>query len=135
MAQAEIRDWIGSLIGPGKKFRSPRQLSVAAGLSQNTVSNIWQTGRGDPESLGKIADTVGRPRIEASFMAGWLRPSDLDGSITEETARWISLFFALPEDARLALTESAVQLLKPLEARAQSTEQGLTQGHQHLGNL
>ena len=129
MAQAEIRDWIGSLIGPGKSFRSPRQLSVASGLSHNTVSNILQTGRGDPESLGKIADTVGRPRVEVFYMAGWLGTEDLHQSITEVTADWVNLFFALPEDARLALIESGKQLLRLLEDRAQSSEGGPTQVH------
>ena len=133
MGQAEIRDWIGSLIGPGKRFRSPRQLSVASGLSQNTVSNILLTGRGDPESLGKIADTVGQSRAEVFFMAGWLKPGDLDGSITEETARWITLFFSLPEDARLALLESGERVRQLLDARAQATHQGQTQDHQTLG--
>lgn len=131
MAQAEIRDWIGSLIGPGKSFRSPRQLSVASGLSHNTVSNIWQTGRGDPESLGKIADTVGRPRVEVFYLAGWLGPRDLDKPTSGATDDWINLFFALPEDARLAVLESGKQLLRLLEDRARSSQlnQGQHQDH------
>ena len=130
MAQAEIRNWIGSLIGPGKRFRSPRQLSVAAGLSQNTVSNIWQTGRGDPESLGKIADTVGQPRFEVFYMAGWLSPGDLDVRITEDTARLLNEYFSLSDDARLAVIESMALLRQLLEDRAQSSELGQTPGRE-----
>ena len=118
MAQAEIKEWIGSLIGPGTGFRSPRQLSVASGLSHNTVSNIWETGRGDPDSLGKIADTVGRRRVEVFLMAGWLSPSDLDDSITEEIQRLTNLYFALPEDARAEWLESGERLLELLRRRA-----------------
>ena len=128
MGQAEIKNWIGGLIGPGKRFRSPRQLSVAAGLSQNTVSNIWQTGRGDPDSLGKIADTVGRPRFEVFFMAGWLSPSDLDPRISEDAARLLIEYYSLPEDGGLALIATAVQLRILLEGRAESSALAQTPG-------
>ena len=122
MAQAEIKEWIGSLIGPGTRFRSPRQLSVASGLSQSTVGNIWETGRGDPESLGKIADTVGRRRVEVFLMAGWLKPSDLNEEITQQTDGLIKLYFALPEDAREAWLESGEKLLQLLLSRGRSPQ-------------
>ena len=123
MAEAEIKQWIGSLIGPNTGFRSPRQLSVAAGLSHNTVSNIWETGRGDPDSLGKIADTVGRRRVEVFLMAGWLGPGDLDESISEETERVISLYFAFPEDARGEWLEVGERLLRLLQGRARPSQE------------
>ena len=123
MAEADIKQWIGSLIGPNTGFRSPRQLSVASGLSHNTVSNIWETGRGDPDSLGKIADTVGRRRVEVYLMAGWLEPGDLDESITEETGRLITLYFSLPEDARSEWLESGERLLRLLRGRTRPSQE------------
>ena len=120
MGREEIKEWIGSLIGPGKNYRSPRQLSVACGLSQNTVSNILQAGSGDPDTLGKIADTVGRPRKEVFYMAGWLREEDLIPEISESAERWVSLFLLLPEDARDALLLSGEQLLQLLQERGRT---------------
>ena len=117
MGREEIKGWIESLIGPGKNYRSPRQLSVACGLSQNTVSNILQAGSGDPDTLGKIADTVGRPRREVFYMAGWLREEDLSPDISGTAERWLNLFYLLPEDARDALLLSGEQLRKLLQER------------------
>ena len=117
MAREKIREWLGGLIGPGKKYRSPRQLSVACGLSQNTVSNILQAGSGDPDSLGKIADTVGRPRKEVFYMAGWLTEEDLNPEISEGAERWLRLFYLLPQDARDALLLSGEQLRRLLQER------------------
>ena len=120
MGREEVKDWIGNLIGPGRGYRSPRQLSVACGLSQNTVSNILQAGSGDPDTLGKIADTVGRPRKEVFYMAGWLKEDDLSPEISEEAERWLRLFYFLPEDARDAWLLSGEQLQKLLQERGRT---------------
>jgi len=52
-------------------------MALTAGLSQNTVGNILDTGAGDAESIGKCADLVGLPRVEAYIKAGWLKPTDV----------------------------------------------------------
>ena len=120
MPHNDIKEWIGTLVGPGTKFRSSRSLSIAAGLSQSTVTNIWETGRGDPESLGKIADTVGQRRAEVFLLAGWLKPADLNTDITDETNELAELYFALPQDARTKWVEWGETLGHLIHTRGRS---------------
>ena len=117
MATSEVKQWIDSLIGNGRAFRSARQLSLSAGLNQNTVGNVLDTGRGDPETLGRIADAVGRGRVEVFMMAGWLSPEDLTPEMEEEHGRVLRLFLSLPEDAREEWLESGERLRQLLQGR------------------
>jgi hypothetical protein len=73
---SELSQWILSQIGPGKPFSSARQLAIKAGLNQNAVNIIIDKGRAEPETLLKLAEATGAPRIKLFILSGWLSPQD-----------------------------------------------------------
>ena len=120
MAEVEIRDWMRSRIGPNSAFPSPHHLSVASGLSLDAVTDFWETGRGEPDPLGRIAETVVRRKVELFLLAGWLGPEDLIGSITEEGQQVLRVYFSLPVEPRADWLETGERLLALVTKRSAS---------------
>ena len=111
--ETQIAKWLNALIGPGRRFRSPRAMSRDAGLSQNTVLNILRSGAGDAESIGKLADLLGMPRMEAFVLAGWLKPTDLVRAPTDTEANLLLDFGRLPGERKVILLEVLAGFLTP----------------------
>ena len=121
--EEQIKRWTRSLIGPRTRFRSTRQLSVASGLSHNTVGNILDTGRADPESPGKIANAPGRRRVEIFLMGGWLTREELE-AVPPELDRLTTLYLSLPENSRAVFLRSWDHLLSILQQGGQPHPHG-----------
>lgn len=91
-----------------------RPLSLRAGLNQNTVGNILESGSGAPETLLKLAPYVGKTPLEMFVLAEWLT-GDPEALTAEAT-----------EAARLVETahqEDRVVLLSILRAAADGLRQ------------
>jgi hypothetical protein len=71
--------FIKDQIGPGKRWKSARHLSVSAGLNPNQVMNVIQRGRAEPENLAKLADHLGISPAQMFVLAGWLQEEDIQG--------------------------------------------------------
>ena len=91
MHHTALSRWIVSLHGPTARHGSPRNLSLAAGLDQNTANNVYVRGKGAPETLIKLADAAGVNRVEVFVMAGWLRPEDVLPGVSGPDARLLLL--------------------------------------------
>ena len=119
---SEISRWLCGFIGPGRPYRSPRALALAAGLSQNTVGNIIDTGAGDAASIGKLADLLGVARPRAFVMAGWLMPTEVVGAPTEKEAKLLLDFSDLPANRRNLLLEVLAGMREPAIPPSESPE-------------
>lgn len=112
-AEMTIRDtevvrWINHLWGPDTPYNAPRSLSLAAGLSQNTVGNVLNSGRADPETIIALADLTKTPRIEAFIKAGWLRGADVLPGVSEDEAMFLATKYRrLTADERKQLETNA----------------------------
>jgi transcriptional regulator with XRE-family HTH domain len=73
----QLSAWLGGVIGRNKQFRSAQDLSVAAGLNQNTVDLILKGERADPKTLLQLARVLDVSPTNAFRYAGWLSPTDL----------------------------------------------------------
>lgn len=83
MPETEIANWLSRFLGPGRTYPTAHHLAQAAGVAARTVNHLATTGRAAPETLTRIADAVGTPRLDAFIMAGWLRPEDLKAPVKE----------------------------------------------------
>ena len=53
-----IAQWLLNQFGNGKRFRSARQMSEEADLNPNAVKVIIRRGRGEPETIRKLAEAA-----------------------------------------------------------------------------
>jgi hypothetical protein len=101
---SELSQWILSQIGPGRPFSSARQLAIKAGLNQNAVNIIIDKGRAEPETLLKLAEATGTPRIKLFILSGWLSPQDCNALATPllsvEEEEVLRMYRETPPDLR-----------------------------------
>ena len=97
-------------------------MALAAGLSQNTVGNIIDTGAGDAASIGRLADLLGVARPKAFVMAGWLMPTDVVSAPTEQEAKLLLDFADLPANRQRLLLEVLAGMLEPAIPPSESPE-------------
>lgn len=71
-----LRQWFEEQVGLGRKFGSLREMSLEAGLSDQTARDIYNTGRFDVESLLKLAEAAGENKLRVLVIAGVL-PEDM----------------------------------------------------------
>jgi len=93
----ELVAWLKTHFGPGRRFKSPRAWSVAAGLSHGAASAIIERRSGGdgrvkdqgvlPTTIAKLARAVGENPTRAFCLAGWLTEAEAaDGLRPFETA-------------------------------------------------
>lgn len=100
MDMTPLAQWINQQLGPGKKFRTPRSLSIRAGLSQSTVSNILERGNADPETLRKLAEVLEVRPTKLFILAGWLQPEDLkEPALTDDETELLREFQGLRRES------------------------------------
>ena len=78
--------------GVGKQFRSGRSLSLAAGLSQNQVALVVETGKATAETLMKIGDAVWVPRPHMFVYGGWFNWEDINPKMSQEATQLMANF-------------------------------------------
>ena len=108
--ETELARWLRQQIGPDRRFKSPRQLAVAAGLSQGMVNLIIERGAARPETLKKLAVPLEVPVERLFVKAGWLKSEDLDtGSnweLSEDEVELLKRYRELPQEGRVWLVGS-----------------------------
>ena len=77
MNHSEIPSWLSAFLGPGRDYPTAQHLAKATGVSAKTINQLASTSRASPDTLIKIADAVGTPRVDILMMTGWLRQQDL----------------------------------------------------------
>ena len=79
-ADTQIARWLLNQIGDDRPFRSARQFAEKAELNQNTVKGIIRRGRGEPETILKLADAARVNPLDLYHLAGWLTPAHVNGA-------------------------------------------------------
>lgn len=111
-----ISEWVRSLYGKDKRFKSARHLSLEAGLNDNTAKKVEDKGGGKPETLLALAVAAGRPIEEPLALMGLLPPNaDRTDPQAVRASRAIQ---AAPEGLREWLADTVVGLAE----RARSPE-------------
>lgn len=119
-----LGDWLGEQIGDGKRFKSARQLSIAAGLNPNWVGTAMERNQADPMALKKIANLVGVPTGKLYMLMGWLEKEDLKITdvhgvvLTDEQRVLLDAWSALGEEDRENLQRVMRRLAAIPEAKA-----------------
>ena len=70
--------WINRLVGPGKKFKSQRNLSTHIGLSTNTISNILATKFATTDTITLICEASDESLIDVFIDLQMFEASDLE---------------------------------------------------------
>lgn len=102
--------WLRDQYGPGKKFRSARSLSLAAGRSNNFVSSIEESGHSTAEGLLALSKVLEIQPVPLFRIAGWL-PAEVGAKVCAENPveeKLLGDFRLLPEHGR-HMTLGAVQ--------------------------
>jgi hypothetical protein len=110
MNQTENRalaEWLDAKIGRDRRFKSARQLALAAELNQNAIVNIVQRGRAEPETLIKLARVLGESPVQLFILAGWLRPEDINPHLDVDEAKLLDYWRRTPAERRHVLLEVA----------------------------
>ena len=80
----ELVDWLRSLYGPDRAYKTARRLSLAAGRNQNAVATVEERGHATAEVIADLARAAGVSPLEAFHHAGWLTEEEIssrnDGS-------------------------------------------------------
>ena len=110
-----LAEWLSGQFGIGKRFRSGRALARVAQLNGNTVTNIVERGRAEPETLLRIAEVLRVSPQEIFQIAGWLPPGEEDdvGPLLPDEEQLVEVFRSLSEEHRLLLLGLAQALLVP----------------------
>ena len=90
-----LGDWLRTQYGPGKPYKSARQLSLAIsdGRNPNQVFDIESRGTARPETLQKIAEVLSVPIQTVYRIAGWL-PEEEDSDEIDINDPTLRLFFS-----------------------------------------
>lgn len=117
-----LAGWVLQHIGPGKDYSTPRAWSLALGLNQDTLRLIIERGRGDPETLVKLAESVGTSPALLFHYAGWLRPEDVGEALPEWESKMLVGARRLPPVLRRSLLDvtlpGLLRLAQDLEPEA-----------------
>ncbi len=122
MAEPKIAEYLMSQVGEGRRHKSPRQLSLAAGLSENVVGIVVDRNRADPETLMKLAAALDVPATYLFMLQGWVSEEELEGKgltpLDTEEAALVNRYRELPEDRRAVLRAVLEGFLEPANQSA-----------------
>ena len=113
----KLRDWLRDQYGPGKKFRSARQLSLAVSAQQqshnpNLVYDIENRGTAKIETLLSLAQTLDIPPTRIFIEAGWISSEELRDNLQENERQFLYKWRQLIPDDQRMLDEMAERLLR-----------------------
>lgn len=114
---SQLRDWLRFQYGPGKLFKSARQLSLAVSAKQhshnpNLVYDIENRGTAKIETLLAVADVLDVPPIRIFIEAGWISAEELKDNLLENERRFLYKWRQLSPDDQRMLDEVAERPLK-----------------------
>ncbi len=107
--------WLSQQFGPDRRFKSARQLSLAAGFSQNVTGATIERGSAKPETLVQIVRALEVSPVSLFVIAGWLTEEDVTPGASEAEAKALSLARRLPRGFFEEWLESGERLLRLLQ--------------------
>ena len=100
----ELVDWLRSLYGPDRAYKTARRLSLAAGRNQNAVATVEERGHATAEVIADLARAAGVSPLEAFHRAGWLTEEEIssrnEGPISVEEADLLRMYRETKPDLR-----------------------------------
>jgi hypothetical protein len=113
-ADSDLSRWLRNQFGRGKKYRSPRALSLAAsdGKNHNVVYDILRRGTADPETLVKLAKALEVPVAQLFLLVGWIRVEDLSSGMSTDDLEMLFMWRKLPQEDQEILRKVAERLLQ-----------------------
>ena len=130
----ELVEWLRSQYGPGRKFSTPRQLSIAAGRNQNAVASIEEKGHATADVLVDIARVVGESSLVPFQLMGWLKEEAIANGLSANENYFISLYRSLSPHQREVLIEVAGAMIEPASRTRESPPAGPEPGHQQANS-
>lgn len=117
VALTPLAEFLARHIGTGRRFESARQLSLAAGLNPGTVGLILAGRSPEADTVIRLAQALGLPRVRLFQVVGWLRPGDIREAVTltEDEQEWLRVLRLLPPELRRVLLAVARQTAEPGE--------------------
>ena len=112
----ELREWLGRQYGPGAKYPSPRQLSLAISNNRNQgiVAEIENKGLVKFETAINLARATETPLVRILLMAGIVDESEIEAMagqvLSADQAAAAEIAGELPDDFASAWLESGVRL-------------------------
>ena len=103
--------WLQNLTGSDKRYKNPRQLALAAGLNDSTLTRNIERGSADPETIVKVCRALGLDPLPALALSGLLTEEEAAKGLDKEEARYLRAFHQLPEGRRELLFQLATELL------------------------
>ena len=117
LPMSQLRNWLRTQYGPGKRFNSARQLSLAVSAKQqshnpNLVYDIESRGTAKIETLLALAGVLDVPPIRVFIEAGWISSEELKDNLLENERRFLYKWRQLSLDDQRMLDVMAERLLR-----------------------
>ena len=123
--ETRLADWLLGQIGPNRRFKSARQLSIAAGMNQNVVGILLEGGGCRAETLVRLAKALEVRPSHLFVLAGWLTEDQLEGEqLSSEEERFLQMFRSLDEERRRPWLEVGEALLEPTDLTGRHVAEG-----------
>ena len=133
-----LLEWLRRQYGPDKPFKSPRNLSLAAGRNENQVARIEETGHATIDVLLDLARVTGESPLAMFVLGGWLTEAEVNTGLTVDEMRFLEKWRRLSLKDRQTLDEVAEGFLRSNEGSAPVPPAGPEPGHhrqiQNQGN-
>ena len=93
-------DWVRQQYGPGRKYRSARQWSIAAGRNVNAVNTLEEVGHATPEVVVDLARAAGVSPIHVLIISGLLHDGEAETKISDDALEVVAGWDQLPQQGR-----------------------------------
>lgn len=123
MAENQLGAWLKTQYGPGQRYKSGRQLSLAISDGDNPglVFDIENRGSARVETMRKLATALDRSFLEVLVLAGWLSQDEVSsGGVSPEERSHLEKKRRLGASDHAMLSEILDRLLASNEATAES---------------
>ena len=114
MAESQLGVWLKTQYGPGQRYKSGRQLSLAISDGDNPglVFDIENRGSARVETMRKLATALDRSFLEVLVLAGWLSQDEVSaGGVTVEDRTLLEKWRGLGQADHDMLSEILDRLL------------------------
>ena len=130
----ELFEWLNRQCGPGQKFASPRQLSLAIseGHDQSALSNMEARGLTTIRNVQRIAQATGISQLRVLLMAGIVTEDEIQefgglaaerGVLSIEEEEWVQMLRQAPPILRESILQGLRAGLRTLEALGELSEE------------
>ena len=100
----DIVKWVERGFGPGKRYRSARALSIAAGRHPNAVAVLLETGRASAELVVALGWAMHVSVHEPLLIIGFFQREDLMGELNSDEVQLLTTL------RRLSITDQRTVL-------------------------